>query len=128
MTPTDLRALAARCCSGETGSALLVEVKEAIFPPPRGYGGPYERWQHKIAAFGGLIRGRHFLEFSVALMPTGWSVLVHAQPAICAVMASLDFAADKQRTVAAEAPTEHLARTAAALLVRAAEMEAAHAE
>jgi hypothetical protein len=73
---TDLRALLAlaeRVEREDLTETLLIEIRDAAFPAPRGYGGPYERWQHKMAAMGRLIRGGHYLEFAAGTMPEGCS-------------------------------------------------------
>lgn len=117
-----LLALADRVEREDLTETLLIEIRDAAFPAPRGYGGPYERWQHNQAAMGRLIRGGHYLEFAAGLLSARWSVLIHADPKKCAVMVSLDFTDAKRKSYGSEAPTEPRARTAAALRAMAVEV------
>ena len=127
MTPTDLRALAARVLGEEPSETLLIEVRDAAFPAPRGYGGPYERWQHKVAALGRLIRGGHRFEFAFAMIPAGWRILAIEQTdeGYTARIGRGIFIASNCYTPVADLPR---AVTAAGLMARAAEMEAINAE
>lgn len=115
MTPTDLRALAARVLAEEPSDELGDAVQDAIGTA---------RW-----TFDDNGRGyrRHTpnpltdLNASAAAMPAGWMIISITQD-----KAGFHVAIQRpwQPTVSrASAPTEPLARTAAALMARAAELE-----
>lgn len=122
-----LRALAARCCAGETGWKLQRAILEAM-------GWEYVEADHVWAKFipPDDYENRTFMQLpnpitdlsaSAAAMPAGWLV---------DVMIDADWTSVTTRRASiggigqADAPTEPLARTAAALMARAAEMETAN--
>lgn len=121
MTPADLRALAARVETYEPSEAMWFEVRNTMYPMPRGYGPEHERHLHLLARLGHLIRNGHLLEFAAGLMPVGWRVNVfqRAEPEGWFVEAG----SEAHGEVFAQAPDEERARTAAALRAMAAGME-----
>lgn len=111
--------------SGAYSDAVLFEARDAAFPKPRGYGPDYERWQHRMAHLGALIRSGHYLEFAAAMMPAGWNVSIEqlSDKWVVTAVGPADYTGSAYQIEEACAPDEKPARTAAALRVRAAMME-----
>lgn len=127
MTPTTLRALAARCCAGETTDELRDAVLIALGWKTDGQGF-WRRveslnWQ-RVPPPNPLTD----LNASAAAMPAGLLVLVEQGthfPWTVSAFKQRDRVGEPVWDVLVEeyAPTEPLARTAAALMARAAEEE-----
>lgn len=126
MTPAELRALAKRVCEEQPSRELDAEIAETLGFPKQ------------ICIGDGLITEqrwvpwnlKHYttsLDAAASLMPEGWRVYAIVDfgpdgPWVCEVQRD-----SKPMRVNAEAPTEPAARVAAALLARAADMEASDA-
>jgi len=117
-SPADLLALAARCCAGETTDELRDAVLIALGRPA------YEPAIEEDGSASDFVRIEFdplsSLDASAAAMPAGWLVDV-------VIDADWTLVTTRRTSIGgieqAEAPTEPLARTAAALMARAAELE-----
>lgn len=120
-SPADLRALAARCCTGEESR----ELRDAILTV---LGWTYDRdlraWLDQVGSVyaGDLPNPLTDLNASVALMPAGWRIW-RIEQGDDLYRAEFARAENSPRVIGTSAPTERHARTAAALMARAAELE-----
>lgn len=128
MTPTDLRALAARVLGEEPSDELRNAVLVAL-------GWRWSDFRDGMFDPDGTFINRHYfptpltsLDAAASAMPAGWIVIITTAPGKnCTVDAARDYGDGPEPdpenwiTASAEAPTEPRARTAAALRAMAAE-------
>jgi hypothetical protein len=121
--PTTLRALAARCCAGETTDELRDAVLIALGQPPNAFAPPAmgTRCMRIVPAPNPLTD----LNASAAAMPAGLYPVIERHKGGWEVVLWEPIEGEDGWEPGSEAtaPTEPLARTAAALMARAAELE-----
>jgi hypothetical protein len=119
-SPADLRALAARCCAGETSDELRDAVLIALGWTTRmEWNGTFWVRPDGRKCTSGTPNPLTDLNASAAAMPAGWRMRIYAMDEVC-IFAWSEAACT---SIEACAPTERHARTAAALMARAAELE-----
>jgi hypothetical protein len=120
MTPAELRALA-KWARELQDVRKLREVFIALHKAEAITDGPYDRAM-------ALCNAGAFLDAAASLMPAGWWAVIKTGPSVCYV--DVKRAGDWRRAWGDQtsSPTEPQARVAAALLARAADMEASDAD